>query len=205
MEDAPAEWFAAAKLLRPQGRRGELLADPLSDLPDLFKPGMTVSVAGSPDFAPGVQTTLESFWLPTGRNAGRFVLKLTGCDTISDAERLAGRDLLIRSADLPPLAADTWFVRDLLGCTLFDGPTSIGEITGIEYPIAADGKTRLADAAPLLEVSVPGRSEPVLIPFVKAWLDAVDLDQHRVNMNLPAGLLTLDTEPETQQTPAAGS
>jgi 16S rRNA processing protein RimM len=191
MENTPPEWFAAATLLRPQGRRGELLADPLSDLPDLLKPGMRVSIAGLDSSS---EITLEDLWLPTGRNAGRLVLKLSGCDTINDAERLAGHDLLIPSANLPTLAADTWFVRDLLGCTLFDGDTRLGEITGIEYPIAADGRTRLPDAAPLLEVTTKPNAEPALVPFVKAWLDAVDLAQHRVSMRLPAGLLTLDSE-----------
>jgi 16S rRNA processing protein RimM len=196
-------WIPAAHLLRPQGRRGELLAELLSDLPGLFTPGRRVSMAASGD-APAVDTTIESQWSPTGRNAGRVVLKLAGVDTISAAELLAGRELLVLSFDLPPLEPDTWFVRDLLGCQLFDGDTLIGEITGVEYPMSADGRTRLPDAAPLLEVTgVPshrsnsetspadtlGHAEPALIPFVKSWLDSVDLEKKRLVMHLPPGLV----------------
>lgn len=198
-----ASWTPAARLLRPQGRRGELLAEPLSDLPGLFEPGRSVSIAAAGP-APAIDTTIESQWSPTGRNAGRIVLKLAGIDSISAAELLAGRELLVPSADLPPLDPDTWFVRDLLGCQLFDGSTLIGEITGVEYPMAPDGRTRLSDAAPLLEVTgaedargnstesssdTLGHAEPALIPFIKAWLDSVDLEQRRVVMHLPPGLV----------------
>lgn len=196
-------WIPAAHLLRPQGRRGELLADLLSDLPGLFAPGRRVSLAAS-ETTPATETTLESHWSPTGRNAGRVVLKLAGIDSISAAEEFAGRELRILASDLPPLEPDTWFVRDLLGCQLFDGDTLIGEITGIEYPMSADGRTRLSDAAPLLEVTAAagprsnptgspaetlGHAELALIPFIKSWLDSVDIGRKRLVMHLPPGLV----------------
>jgi 16S rRNA processing protein RimM len=200
-------WIPAARLLRPQGRRGELLAELLSDLPGLFAPGRRISLAAS-STAPATETTLESHWSPTGRNAGRVVLKLAGVDTISDAELLAGRELLIPASDLPPLEPDTWFVRDLLGCQLFDGATLIGEITDVEYPMSTDGRTRLPDAAPLLKVTgVPhsrstletsspdtsSHAEIALVPFIKSWLDSVDLERKRLVMHLPSGLVALES------------
>ncbi len=199
-------WVPAARLLRPQGRRGELLAELLSDLPGVFAPGRRVSLAAI-DAVPAAETTVESLWSPTGRNAGRIVLKLADVDTISAAELLAGRELLVLASDLPPLEPDTWFVRDLLGCQLFDGTTLIGEITNVEYPMASDGRTRLPDAAPLLKVTGAPHSrstsetsssdtlshaEPVLIPFIKSWLDSVDLSRKRLVMHLPSGLVALE-------------
>jgi len=207
---SPAEsesWIPAARLLRPQGRRGELLAEPLSDLPGLFAPGRRILLAASGS-APRTETTLESHWSPTGRNAGRIVVKLAGIDTIDAAELLADRELLVLSSDLPPLEPDTWFVRDLLGCQLFDGDSLVGEITGVDYPMSADGRTRLPDAAPLLEVTgvtgprsnadtssadTLGHAEPVLIPFIKAWLDSVDLEKKRLVMHLPSGLVAAES------------
>lgn len=201
-------WIPAARLLRPQGRRGELLAEPLSDLPGLLAPGRRLSLAASGS-APATETTLESQWSPSGRNAGRIVLKLAGVDTISTAELLAGREVLVLSSDLPPLEPDTWFVRDLLGCQLFDGDTLVGEVTGVEYPMAADGRTRLPDAAPLLVVTgitgargnsqtssadTPSHAEPILIPFIKSWLDSVDLEKKRLVMHLPRGLVHLEKD-----------
>ena len=92
---------------------------------------------------------------------GRVVLKLSGCDTISQAEALAGRQLLIRADSLPKLAEDTFYVGDLLECDLFDGLQRVGRIVDVEFATAPDGRTRLEDAAPLLAVErapAPSRS-----------------------------------------------
>ena len=144
-----------------------------------------------------VVTTIEDAWEPTGRNAGRIVVKLAGVDTISQAELVAARDLLIREEDLPVLEADSWRVGDLIGCALWNGDTPVGTITGVQYAVGPDGHTRLPDAASLLEVQPepPALAEPALVPFVKAWIESVDIGHKLVRMRLPAGLLTLDVQP----------
>ncbi len=220
--EATHRWIAVARLLRPQGRRGELLSELLTDLPDVFHAGQTAWLVDSeaaepaPEQAPAV---LEALWMPSGRNAGRAVLKLAGCDSISQAEQLAGKFVVLPAHELPALEADTFFVADLLGCRLFNGAEEVGRIVDLQFPIAADGRTRLPDAAPLLALElsraradeassdeassdtsdpsapVPGSqpdlaaAEPVLIPFVRAWLESVDIAHKRIVMHLPEGLL----------------
>jgi 16S rRNA processing protein RimM len=201
------------RLLRPQGRRGELLAEPLTDQTELIHPGRELWLAAAGTALPSSalpSQRLQEAWQPTGRNAGRWVLKLAGCDSIDDAEALSGNDLLLPSTELPTLGEDTWFVRDLVGCTLFDGQRRVGAVVGVEYLTASDGR-RLDDAAPLLAVELdraapddydaqgspraaPERDlaplrEPELVPFRRAWLDSVDLDARRIVMRLPDGLL----------------
>jgi 16S rRNA processing protein RimM len=197
-------WFPIARLLRPQGRRGELLADPLSDLPGLFdnQHDVVLAAGAASTPAPGATTLrIEEHWFPTGKNAGRVVLKLSGCDSISAAEALAGQQLFIARSQLPALDPGTFFVGDLLGCTIYNvaapkASTSpgdpIGTIVDVEFATAPDGRTRLEDAAPLLAVqltSSPPPSEPILIPFVLAWIDAIDIAARRITMHLPDGLL----------------
>ena len=63
---------------------------------------------------------IEEHCFPTGKNAGRVVLKLSGCDSISAAEALAGQQLFIARSELPALDPGTFFVGDLLGCTIYD-------------------------------------------------------------------------------------
>ncbi len=183
-------WFPIARLLRPQGRRGEILADSLSDLPALFDPHLDVVFGSNGSPAPNSPTLhIEEHWLPTGKNAGRVVLKLSGCNSISDAAALAGRQLLIPTSQLPALDPGVFFVGDLLGCTVFDGPHPIGVIVDVRFATAPDGRTRLEDAAPLLSVELSSSSEPVLIPFVMAWTESVDIAARRILMRLPDGLL----------------
>jgi 16S rRNA processing protein RimM len=184
-------WFPIARLLRPQGRRGELLADPLSDLPNLFATSCEVVLAPANSTTPASNAPrlhIEEHWFPTGKNAGRIVLKLSGCDSISAAEALAGQQLLIPSNQLPALPAGTFFVGDLVGCTVYDTTTPIGTVTDVEFATAPDGRTRLEDAAPLLAVEQTSGSEPILIPFVLAWVDSIDIANRRITMHLPEGL-----------------
>jgi 16S rRNA processing protein RimM len=191
-------WFPIARLLRPQGRRGELLAEPLSDLPGLFAPNREVLLAPANAAAPAPNTLplhIEEHFFPTGKNAGRVVLKLSGCDSISAAETLAGQQLFIPTGELPPLDPGTFFVGDLLGCTLYDSAspnTPAGTVTDVEFATAPDGRTRLEDAAPLLSVELASHpnSEPILVPFVLAWIDTIDVAARRITMHLPEGLLT---------------
>jgi 16S rRNA processing protein RimM len=211
-------WFPIARLLRPQGRRGEILADPLSDLPGLFEPALDVVLAAVGVSAPvpnAPTLRIQEHWFPTGKNAGRVVLKLSGCDTISAAEALAGQQLFLARSELPALDPGTFFVGDLLGCTIYNVTTSdnpagdpIGSIVDVEFATAPDGRTRLEDAAPLLavELSEPAGlaartppSEPVLIPFVLAWIDAIDIAARRITMHLPDGLLETPEEPAASE------
>ncbi len=199
MSSAPAtHWVAIATLIRPQGRRGELLAEPLSDLPEIFTAGREVLLAKSGAIAPAADTvpiSLEDHWFPTGKNAGRVVLKLSGCDSISQAEALAGRQLLVRADSLPRLADDTYYVGDLLECDLFDGLQRVGRIVDVEFATAPDGRTRIEEAAPLLAVETAPAAEPVLVPFIRTWIDKVDLAAHRVVMHLPPGLFDEPAKP----------
>ncbi|MGI4828326.1 MAG: ribosome maturation factor RimM [Janthinobacterium lividum] len=201
MLKADDRWLPAAQLLRPQGRHGELLAEPHADL-SVFSTGRRLWLAPRENSVPlpSAERVLEAAWQPTGRNAGRTVLKLQGVDSISAAEALAGQFVLLRAADLPPLEEDTFRVRDLVGCALFDQEKLAGTVVDIQFPVGADGRTRLTDAPDLLAVQPAGdlnepdnERDPVLVPFVRSWLTGVDLVAKRITMHLPPGLFdTLD-------------
>jgi 16S rRNA processing protein RimM len=191
---AATGWVAIAALLRPQGRRGELLSEPLSSLPEIFRSGTQVVLAakGAAPVEGAASRTIEEHWFPTGKNAGRVVLKLSGCESINDAEGLAGMQAMIPASALPTLDDETYFVGDLVGCALFDGDKQVGTIVDVEFPTGPDGRTRLEDAATLLAVRLTEDSaedEPVLVPFVRVWLESVDVAARRVVMHLPEGLL----------------
>ena len=183
--------IAVAHLLRPQGRRGELLAEPLTDLAGVFVPGRRLLNAQKevPVLDPASHE-LQTCWSPNGRNAGRIVLKLVGVDSIAAAEAMAGHTLFLDETELPARDPDTFLVEDLLGCTLDDGDRTVGQIVDVQFATAPDGRTRLADAAPLLLVQLGSspEQEPTLVPFVKAWLQSVDVAGKRIRMTLPEGL-----------------
>ena len=192
MEMTDSEWFAIAELLRPQGRRGELLAEPQTDLP-VFTQGQSLWLAekDGAGFKDAAKWILEGVWQPSGKNAGRIVLKLRGLDSISDAEAVAGRFLFIRTSDLPTLEEGTYLTRDLLGCTLFNRDAAVGTVEDVQFAVTADGRARLAEAADLLAIRLPGddQADAILVPFVRAWLLKVDIGAKEIHMQLPPGLI----------------
>ena len=188
--ETPAAWTTLAHLLRPQGRKGELLADLLTDFPEHFttRPGLTLRRADG-TLQP---VAVESYWLPVGRNAGRVVLKLQGIDSIEAAEQLEAADLLVpedQRMELPE--EDALYIADLLDCAVLDHGHAIGVVVDVQFPTSATG-IRLDDAAPLLIVHSPDGGE-LLIPFIAAWIDEMDLSAKTLALLLPEGLLTINS------------
>ena len=188
------EWTVLAHLLRPQGRKGELLAELFTDFPERFEQRTRVFLA-KPEFT-GPQSETRSIaitnhWLPVGRNHGRIVLGFDGIDSINQAEELAGLDVLIPAAQRVELDDDAEYISDLIGCVVFDRASEIGTVTGVEFPSTADGARRLPDAAPLLTVETEA-GEEILIPYVQSFLVALSAENKRIDMQLPEGLLDLN-------------
>jgi 16S rRNA processing protein RimM len=204
MESASA-WTVLARILRPQGRKGEVLADLFTDFPERFDqhPRVWLAAAGFADraaagAAEGVEATpaeVVSHWLPVGRNAGRIVLHLAGVDSIEQAQQLAGKDVLIPLADRMPLEPGAAYVSDLIGCTVYDRDRALGVVDSVQFPTSPDGSRRLEEAAPLLAIRPPEGDE-VLVPFANAFLLHLDVEARSIRMKLPEGLVEVNRSAE---------
>ena len=208
MESA-SQWIVLARILRPQGRKGEVLADLFTDFPERFlsQPRVWLAPPGVADSAsadsPSARIAeVASFWLPVGRNAGRIVLRFAGIDSIEQASQLAGTEVLVPLAERKPLEADTAYVSDLIGCTLYDRDQPLGTVTGVQFPTTPDGARRLEDAAPLLVLATPSGNE-LLIPFARAFLVALDPAAKSIHMALPEGLAELNIQSSIQASRAS--
>ena len=185
------DWLVLARVVRPQGRRGEVLCDLFTDFPERFaeRRALFLRKDASAELLP---VELEDFWLPTGNSAGRVVLKFTQCNSITEAEGLAEFDVLLPASQRVILEADTFFVSDLLGCAVVnvaggDGPDELGTISDVHFPADTNGR-RLDDAAPILVVTrVNG--DDILIPLAIEFLQNPDLANRRIEMHLPHGMV----------------
>jgi 16S rRNA processing protein RimM len=194
MTQSTPAWIVLAHLLRPQGRKGELLADLFTDFPERFENQRRVFLA-APGFegeaADARAAEVVAFWLPVGKNEGRVVLQFAGIDSISDAESIAGKDVLVPHEERLPLNDESVYISELIGCTVYDGSLPLGVVEDVQFAMTADGARRLDDAAPLLEVrSVEG--DEILIPFAKAFLVSVNTAARRIDMTLPEGLVEVN-------------
>jgi 16S rRNA processing protein RimM len=194
MTQSTTAWIVLAHLLRPQGRKGELLADLFTDFPERFENRKRVFLA-APGFegeaADARPADVVAYWLPMGRNEGRVVLQFAGIDSISDAESLAGNDVLIPREERLPLEDESVYISELVGCTVYDEFQPVGVVEDVQFAMTADGGRRLDDAAPLLAVRSPEGDE-ILIPFAKAFLVGVDTEAKRIEMKLPEGLIEVN-------------
>lgn len=192
--DRTPSWIVLAHLLRPQGRKGELLAELLTDFPERFEGQRRVFLA-PPNFAgeeaQAGAAEVVSFWLPVGKNEGRIVLQFAAIGSITAAEGIAGLDVIVPFEERLPLDDESEYISDLIGCTVYDGSNEVGVIEDVQFPSTPDGARRLAEAAPLLEVLSPAGDE-ILIPFAKAFLVGVDVKEKRVDMTLPEGLVEVN-------------
>ena len=194
MTQTTPAWIVLAHLLRPQGRKGEVLAELLTDFPERFEEKTRVFLAPSGfdgEESAARAAEVAAFWLPVGKNEGRIVLHFAGIETISDAETIAGLDVLVPREERVALEDDSVYISELIGCTVYDGAIAVGVVEDVQFATTADGARRLSDAAPLLEVTSMTGDE-VLIPFVKAFLVAVNTEAKRIEMKLPEGLIEVN-------------
>ncbi len=183
MPVTPEKWVWLARIRRPQGRKGEVLAAILTDFPEKFAERRRLwllKADGGASAAPR-EIELANHWL----HKGGIVLHFAGVDSISAAEALAGLYVAIPRAERAPLAADEVYTADLIGCVLVnvagEEPVTVGEIEDV---------SRAGGAAPLLVVR--GARGEVLIPFAKSYLRRIDPEGKRVEMALPEGLVDLN-------------
>lgn len=203
MESA-SQWIVLAHILRPQGRKGEVLADLFTDFPERFGqyPRVWLAPAGFADQSSadtiavvGAESAeVMSHWLPVGKNAGRIVLHFAGVDSIEKAQQLAGKDVMVPLAERMPLAPGAAYISDLLGCTVYDRDRMLGVVESVEFPTSPDGSRRLEEAAPLLAIKPPQGGE-VLVPFASAFLLDLDVAAKTIRMALPEGLTEINRTP----------
>lgn len=200
MESA-SQWIVLAHVLRPQGRRGEVLADLFTDFPERFAQHSQVWLArqgfaeqaatGSIADSDAEPVEVASHWLPVGRNAGRIVLQFAGIDTIEQAQQIAGKDVIVPLAERMPLSPGAAYISDLIGCTVYDRGRALGVVDSVQFPTTPDGLRRLEDAAPLLAIASADGGE-ILIPFANEFLLDLDVAAKSIRMALPEGLAEIN-------------
>src|ERR1700722_7400982 len=175
MTQTTPAWIVLAHLLRPQGRKGEVLAELFTDFPERFDDQRRVFLAAPGFDGDPMEAEVVAFWLPVGKNEGRVVLQLAGIDTISDAESIAGKDFIVPFEERRPLDEESVFISELIGCTVYDSAKPGGVVEDVQFAMSPGGGRRLDDAPPLLAVPSPDGDE-ILIPFAKAFLVAVNTE-----------------------------
>jgi 16S rRNA processing protein RimM len=199
----PGAWTGVtlARIVRARGRKGEVAAEILTDFPERL-------------------TRLREVWLWDGAGASRktavrgcwlhkrqAIFHFEGCDSISDAEKLAGLDVQVPLSERVALPGGSYYVTDLTGCEVFEEAKDAKEVE--EAREKAGSSASFASSAswlgvvrdvqftgeetpgtPLLVVDTP-RGE-MLIPLAEEICRRIDVAARCIHVVLPEGLRELN-------------
>jgi 16S rRNA processing protein RimM len=103
------ELLAVGKIVNTHGLKGEVKVISLSDDDTRFKKLKDVYIDGKKEKIIGCKL-----------QPGRVVLKIEGVETIEEAQKLKNKLIEVTRENAIKLPNDTYFVADLIGCTIYD-------------------------------------------------------------------------------------
>ncbi|MGB8475174.1 MAG: hypothetical protein WCE61_13915 [Candidatus Acidiferrum sp.] len=194
-------WVIVARILRPRGNKGEVAAELLTDFPERLTKltevflGRSGGTAGAEPYL----TAVKSCWL-SQNHKGQAVFHFEGSNSITEAEKFRGLDVLLPIEKRVTLGPGRYFVDDLIGCSVFEtlegtsvvssspcslatAPSLLGAVKEVQF--TGEGVA----GTPLLVVDT--QAGDLLIPLAEDICRRVDTAGRRIDVVLPDGLRIL--------------
>lgn len=187
-------WVLVARIIRPRGNKGEVLAELFTDFPARLSSRLQIFLRQ----AQGEPRTigLQNFWVDRN-HPEHGIFHFDGYSSIDAAEKLRGFDVLIPVADRVKLPDGKYFVSDLIGCSVFENPAVetklsspacameeaprlLGSVRDVFFPGEGTAGT------PLLQVDT--ESGELLVPLAEDICRRIDVAARRIDVTLPEGL-----------------
>ena len=191
-------WVQVARIIRPRGNKGEVLAELFTDFPARLSSRLQIYLRG-PQGDPRA-IGLQNFWVDRN-HPEHGIFHFEGCASIDAAEKLRGLEVLIPIADRVKLPDGKYFVSDLIGCSVFENPTAgtklsspasameeaprvVGTVRDVFFPGEGTAGT------PLLQVQTA--TGELLVPLAEDICRRIDVAERRIDVTLPEGLSDLN-------------
>jgi 16S rRNA processing protein RimM len=189
-----------ARILRARGNKGEVAAELLTDFPERLTKLKEVFVGPAGGKMEPRQVAVKSCWL-SQNHRGQAVFHFESVNSITEAEKYRGLEILLPFEQRVTLPAGQYFVSDLIGCSVFENPAAM--------PVVASSPCSLGEAPSLLgtvrDVQIPGEEFPgtpllevetsqgdLLIPLALDICTKIDTAARRIDVVLPEGLRDLN-------------
>lgn len=166
------ELVAIARIAKPRGLRGELVADVLTDFPERFD-GLETVIAVLPTHE-RIDLKIENAWF----QKGRIVLKFEGYDSIESAEALRSAEICVAESEAVELEDDEFFDWELIDCQV---ETVDGDSVGKVREVMRTGGTEV--------LVIENQEKEFLIPFAETICVEVDVEKKLIRIDPPEGLL----------------
>ena len=211
-----SEWIEIGKIVAAQGLDGEVRVYPDSDFPERFiEPGKRWILRPNKSEPEPIEF-LGGRYIP---GKGLYAVEVEGVEDRDGAEALRGCKLFVEKTDRPYLEPDEFYVQDLIGMEVFNQLTGeiLGKVSDI-IPAGNDlleietnltpPETVVAELEKPKQLETPKakadprntrpprktrvkqpKSTKILIPFVEEIVPIADLEQGRIEVLPPPGLL----------------
>ena len=189
-----------ARILRARGNKGEVAVELLTDFPERLPKLKDVYIGPAGGKMEPRQVALKNCWL-SQNHRGQAVFHFQGVDSISEAEKYRGMEILLPFEQRVTIPAGQYFVSDLIGCSVFEN--------SVATPVVTSSPCSLGEAPSLLgtvrDVQIPGEDFPgtpllevetsqgdLLIPLAVDICTRIDTVARRIDVVLPEGLRDLN-------------
>jgi len=176
-EPAGEELIAVAEVVRPWGLEGGLVVEPLTHAPERLAELVAVSILGIGE-PRGSRVTAAR---PYGE---RYILWLADATSREAAERLVGARLAVTPEQARPPGESRYYTHDLIGLEVVDED---GAPLGRVREVIATGGTDV------FAVDSPELGE-ILVPATRAIVREISIEQGRMRIAPPEGLVELNRE-----------
>jgi 16S rRNA processing protein RimM len=195
-------WVIVARIVRPRGNKGEVAAELLTDFPQRLTQlhEVFLSASGGADGAEPRVARVKCCWL-SQNHQGQIVFHFEGSDSIAEAEKLRGLDVLLPIEQRVKLTSGQYFVDDLVGCAVFENcvapssvassPCAIGAapvLLGTVRDVQFTGED--VSGTPILAIETSGGE--LLVPLAEDICKRIDTVARRIDVILPEGLRDLN-------------
>ncbi|MFZ5988451.1 MAG: ribosome maturation factor RimM [Bacillota bacterium] len=168
------EYMEVGKIINTHGVRGELKIMPLTDDPGRFEKLKSVYIS------PKISEEMRKYNIQSVKYQKNFViLKLLEIDDMDTAQGLKEQFVIIDRKDAVKLPKDAYFICDLLGMDVFD---ESGKQLGVLKDILQTGSNDVY-------VVRDENKKEILIPALKTVVKDISIDDRKITVNLPQGLI----------------
>ncbi len=171
--DKTTQKITIGKIVNAVGLKGEVKIYSYSDRKERFEDLDSLIVTG--------KAKEKIYRIENIRYQKNMVIaKLAGVDDRNGAEALKNHDVNITENELPQLEEDAFYIKDLIGCTVFD------EADGIAFGVIGDVLQNSAQDIYVIDLKQGGQA---LIPAVASFIRDVDIVGKAVTVRVIPGLL----------------
>lgn len=154
------DFLTVGAILAPHGVRGDIRIKPLTERPERFLEAPSINIKG-----------LGKIKIQNARWHKQFILlKLEGVDSMDDADKLRGLEIIVEKSELGKLPEGRYYAFEIIGMDVYNPQ---GELLGVVSDILTTGA---ADVYAVKQID----GKELLLPAIKEVVLEIDINNKKM-------------------------